>query len=215
MLTRHLATRVSVRNDAALAALGEHRHGAGRGVQNMVYVTISTGIGGGMIVDGRLVKGAGGYAGEIGELLVPATSGDPSMPVKLETVASGSAIATAAMRALDNDEESVLRNASADRMTSRMVAEAARGGDRMALRIMHTAARSIAFGIVDVIHLLNPERIVLGGGVMDSADIVMPVIGETVNRLAMKASLPPIVAGALGDDAGLFGAAAFLEETSS
>jgi glucokinase len=213
LFVAHFSTPVAIRNDAALATMGEHRYGAGRGVQNMAYVTISTGIGGGVIVGGRLMSGAGNYAGEIGELLMPSMSGDPFMPANLESLASGSAIAAAATRALNDGEESILRELAPNpaAVTSRIVADAARRGDRLALRILRTAATYIGFGIVDVVHLLNPERVVLGGGVMGSADLVMPVIRETVARFAMESSQRnlTIIEGTLGDDAGLLGGAAF------
>ena len=170
-----------------------------------------------MIVGGRLVSGAGGYyAGEVGELLVPNTSGDPMAPVKLEDVGSGNAIAKAALRALNNGEESVLRAkmSTPGAITSLAVAEAARGGDRVALRILQSAAAYIGFGVVDVMHLVNPERVVLGGGVMKSADLIRPVIDRTIDQFAMESSRSNIkvVSGELGDNAGLFGAAAFLAE---
>jgi len=155
----------------------------------------------------------------VGELLVPNASGDPMAPVKLEDVGSGNAIAKAALRALKDGEESVLRAkmSTPGKIDSRAVAKAARGGDRMALRILRRAAAYIGFGVVDVMHLVNPERVVLGGGVMNSADLMLPVIHRTIKRFAMESSRSNIkvVPGELGDDAGLFGAAAFLAEMIS
>ena len=137
-------------------------------------------------------------------------------PVSLEEVGSGNAIAKAALRALNDGEESVLRAAmfTSDPITSLAVAKAARSGDRMALRILQSAAAYIGFGVVDVMHLVNPERVVLGGGVMNSADLILPVIHRTIDQFAMESSRSNIkvVPGELGDDAGVFGAAAFLAE---
>jgi glucokinase len=215
LLSERLTAPLFVRNDAALATLGEHRRGAGEGVQDMVYVTISTGIGGGLIAGGRLVTGSRGYAGEVGELLVPSRSGKAAAPVSIETVASGAAIAAAARRALEKGEKSLLRKFPS--IAAREVCEAAKVGDPVAKRIIENAMQAVAFGIVDVIHLLNPERVVLGGGLMKSHKLVLSLIEETVRNLAMKSSLHEkmIVRGKLGDKAGLHGADAFLVEMAT
>jgi len=191
LLREYFPVPLLIRNDAMLATVGEHRFGAGRGVRNMAYFTISTGIGGGIIAGGRLFAGARGHAGEMGEMIF----GDPTNPAKLETVASGGAIARLASAA-----------------SGRAVAEAARLGDPSARRIIETAAAYIAFGVVNVLHLFNPELVVLGGGVMRSADLILPIVRKTAARLAMASSHVEIVAGSLGDDAGLFGGAALLED---
>lgn len=195
LLRKHFSVPLFVRNDAMLATLGEHRFGAGRGVRNMVYFTISTGIGGGIIAKGRLLAGARGHAGEMGELRVPDLAGDPMNPAKLEDVASGNAIA---------------RLASA--VSSRAVAKEARAGEPSACRTIQNAATAIGFGVVNVLHVLNPELVVLGGGVMKSAGLILPIVRKTVARLAMVSSRVKIVRGALGDKAGLFGGAVLLEE---
>ena len=217
LLGARIPAPLFVRNDAALATLGEHRRGAGNGVQDMVYVTISTGIGAGLIAGGRLVTGSRGYAGEVGELLVPRVSGDATRPVSIESVASGAAMAKAARQALDDGDESMLRGLPS--ITAREVVQMSEAGDRLARRIFENAMRSLAFGIVDVIHLLNPEKVVLGGGVMRSEEPVLRSIKKTVKELAMKSSLRDdvddlIVAGTLGDNAGLHGADAFLTEAA-
>lgn len=192
-----LGLRVAIENDGPCAALGEWLFGAGRGTGDFVYVTISTGIGGGIVCDGRLLRGRLGLAGHVGHLPVAAGAGALcacGQPGCWEAEASGSALQ---------------RKARAAGLESLEVAFArARSGQPEALRFVEAAADAIAPGLVALTHLLSPERIVVGGGVSNAFDLLGPLLRT---RLAGRV-LPPfravtLLRSALGDNAGLLGAA--------
>lgn len=207
---------VHVGNDANLAGLGEHRYGAGRGARDMVYLTISTGIGGGIITNGRLLLGADGLAGEIGHTSVQARG--PRCNCGnfgcLEVMASGPAIARRGARALRRGEAPGIAARAGDdprAVTAEMVVGAALAGDSVARDIVERAGFYIGVGVVNLVHTLNPRLIVIGGGVaLGAGDLLLDPVRSTVAARAM----PPfkrdlrIVPASLGDDAGLLGALA-------
>lgn len=207
-----------VENDANAAAVGEHRFGAGRGYSHLVYLTISTGIGGGIIVDNRLLWGSRGLAGEVGHMTV-----EPHGPRCncgnigcLETLASGPAIARHAREAVLAGQPTTLLDLTPgrdpDSITAQIVTEAAAGADTLALDILTRAGFYIGIGIVNLLHLLNPGRIVIGGGVSFAGDVLFKPIRETVSERAPAVYRQgvEIVPAALGDDAGLVGMAAIV-----
>ena len=204
-------------NDANLAALGESRYGAGRHVTDMVYLTISTGVGGGIISGGRLFLGAKGLAGEIGHTAVEARGprcncGNVGC---LEMLASGPAIARRGAAAARRGASPTLAEMAAragSPVSAEMVVRAAREGDTVARGIVERAGFYIGVGVVSVAHLLNPSLIVIGGGVaIGAGDMLLDAVRDTLHRRAMAAFLPlPVVPAALGDDAGLLGAAALV-----
>jgi len=207
-----LGCTVYLGNDADVAALAEHRMGAGKGSRHMVYMTISTGIGGGIIVDGKLLTGRG-QGGEIGHITVipdgPVCS--CGKPGHLEAIASGTAIAHIARERLAAGEASALRGISVSGITAAAVGDAAKAGDPMAADIVQQAGRYIGISIASLMHLLNPEIFVLGGGVTEIGDLLFDSIHEAVRRYAMHPRYwegTPIVRSALGGDVGLLGAAA-------
>lgn len=213
-----LGLSVWAANDADLAALGEHRFGAGRGAQHLVYLTISTGIGGGLILDGRLYEGAGGPVGEVGHMVIEA-SGPLCLCGRrgcLEALASGTAIARMAREAWAEQpgwHPGAPQVAASAPATAGQVATWARAGDRVAVEIFARVAAAVATGILNLVHLLAPEAIVLGGGVMQAADLLLPAIQEQVNAGVLPGfRVPAIRTAALGDDAGLVGAAALVFE---
>lgn len=192
LLCRRLALDVVLENDANAAALGEWRFGAGRGARSIVYVTISTGIGGGVIVDGALLHGRRGLAGEIGHMIVtqadtPCACGGSGC---WEAVASGTALARAAGR------------------PGQHVEAAARQGDAAALALLDAEACWLGIGLANLLHLYSPERLVMGGGVMACLDLMRPRIEATLRSRAMPAYRDvAVVAAELGGRAGLVGAA--------
>lgn len=209
-----LGLRVFLNNDANVAALGEYRFGAGRGTKDMIYITVSTGIGGGIIVDGRLLQGARGLAAEIGHHTVEAHGvrckcGNVGC---LEAYASGTAIARMATEAVSSGSESLL--AGMDAITAKDVAEAARKGDRLSLEVMHTAGFYLGVGIVNLLHIFNPSRIILGGSVTKSFDLFRDAMWNTIRERAWAPYLEgfDIVLAELGDDVGLMGAMALVLE---
>lgn len=214
-LTQALKVPVYLDNDANAAALGEHRFGAGRGAANMVYITISTGIGSGIIFDGRLCSGENSNAGEIGHASVaydgiPCKCGSRGC---LEAYASGTAITAAARAAvMESGGSSALLDlaGSVDRITGETVVTAVRQGDPLAVRIWAERMTILGVGIANVINSFNPERIVLGGGLTNAGDLLF----NPVRRVALTRALPPlaqvveIVPGQLGGRVGVLGAVA-------
>ncbi len=210
LLRKRFGCRVALDNDANAAALGEWRFGAGRGTRHMVFVTVSTGIGGGVIVDGRLLHGRRGMAGEVGHMAVcnseeRCACGSTGC---WEMLASGTALGRLAARAAASDATTVLRAISGDMpLTAWHVAAAARQDDAVACRLLADEARFLGIGFANLLHLYAPERLVVGGGVSACLDLLLPGIEATVRRRAMPAYRDiPIVRAALGRHAGLVGA---------
>lgn len=215
---------VFVGNDANLAGLAEHRYGAGQGVRHMVYITVSTGIGTGVIVDERMLLGRQGLAAEIGHMTIDASmedSGDASVKTvgTLEGLASGPNIAKRAQAALAAGAKSTvlgLADGVLSAVTPRILNEAARAGDRFALEQFAITARYLGIGITNMLHIFNPDRIVLGGSVWTHAqELMMDGIWETIRQRAQSPEYwqeLTIVSAALGDDVGLLGAVALAHD---
>lgn len=213
-LAETLHLKVVLENDANAACLGEWRFGAGRGRSSMVFATISTGIGGGVVVDGRLLHGFRGLAGEIGHMSVTqegvaCVCGGSGC---WEAVASGSALSRAAAACVRSGASPLLaRLAGGDEATGRHVEAAARQGDAACLSLLDAQARWLGIGIANLLHLYSPELVVLGGGVMACFDLMRDRIVATVRARAMAAYRDvPIVAAELGARAGLVGAASLV-----
>lgn len=222
-VTRRLGDRTPIVliNDANAAALAEFKFGAGseqvlgRKISHMVYLTISTGVGGGVIADGRLLLGANGYAAELGHIVIDAhgkrcNCGNVGC---LEAMASGTALGKeAAIVAVSQHPSKITELAGGDptKVTSRLVAEAARQGDPIALELMEQEAFLVGVGVVNCIHAFNPELVVLGGGVMVSADLLLDTIRATVDKrvLPVYKGTYEIVTAALKGVSGALGAVA-------
>lgn len=206
---------VSVDNDANVAALGEYRWGAGRGGSSLLYVTVSTGVGGGIVIDGKIYHGADAVAGEIGHTIV-----DPRGPLCVcgrrgcvEAMACGPAIARAARERLHAEPTvaSELR-VCGDALTAADVARAANAGDALAQSVLDDAARALGFGIGTAITLLNPMRVVLGGGVTKAGERWWALVRQAARANTLPQMRVNIVPAALGDDAPLWGAVALAQE---
>ncbi len=208
-------------NDANLAAYAEYRFGAGRGFRHMLLVAVGTGIGGGIISDGRLFRGANGFAAEIGHFVV-----EPGGPLCgcgnrgcWEQVAAGRAIDRLGREAAREHERSILGRLAGgdpDRVTGRMVTEAARQGDEPALRVLSEVGRRLGEGIAGLVNILDPQIVVVGGGAIHAGDLLLDsaraAFLDTVQAPEHRPRVP-IVAGQLGNDAGAVGAAVLaLEE---
>ena len=216
-----LSLRVSVANDATLAALAEHRYGAGRGYRHLIYITVSTGIGGGFVVNNELYSGARGVAGEIGHMIIQ--PGEP--PCKrggrgcLEALCSGTAVARIAQERLSAGEKSAILNMAGGRMedvTAPVVFEAARAGDATAQDIVAGVSANLGIGLASLILAFDPEAIVIGGGMSESLDLMLPGLLRQIDRHATDylGYRPAVVKSELGDDGGLLGAAALAFEKS-
>jgi glucokinase len=214
LIQDELGLPAALENDAGAAALAEHRFGAGRGTQHMIYVTASTGIGGGFILDGELYSGATGAAGEIGHMTIA-----PQGPYCgcgnrgcLEALASGTAIAQEARQRVARGVPTLiadLAEGDPDRISAKLVAEAAEAGDVEAQEILDTAMDYLGLGMANLVNLLNPELIVIGGGLSKMGDRLFQPVRRAIDRRAFRAPAQAVrvVPAELGDDAGVLGAA--------
>jgi glucokinase len=210
-----LGIKTFLENDANAAALGEHRFGAGRGTQHMIYVTVSTGIGGGLILDGKLYHGFNGMAGEIGHVTI--LPGGPLCGCgnrgHLEAVSAGPAIARQARERVARGAPTLIVNlAEGDpaRITARLVAEAASQGDAVAQEILAEAMEYLGIAMANYVNIFNPRVIVIGGGLSNIGDALF----EPVRRIIKERAFPVpaqsvrVVPAELGDKVGVLGAAA-------
>ena len=197
---------VRVVNDASAAVVGEHRVGAARGHDDVVLLTLGTGVGGGVVVDGRLLEGAHGFAGELGHLIIHEGGRDAPSGVRgtVEAYTSGSAIAR------ESEEAVAAGVADARALDAPGVLAAATTGERWALDVLERVGVRLGIAIASIVSVFDPSIVVVGGGAGDAAaSFLLPVARDTFARDLMGAAhrpLAPIVAAALGDDAGLIGA---------
>jgi len=208
ILTKATAIPSFLHHDAHLAALGESLHGAARGATNVIYVTVSTGIGAGLILNGELYAGAHGIAGEVGHIVVQpggplCTCGNRGC---VEAIASGTGIARAARERAPLDPDSALHGLESP--TAADVVRAARAGDALALTLLRNAGEALGIGMGTLINLFNPELIVLGGSVLNAGTVLLAPMRQTVRASSWRASRRGlrIVRPALKGDAGLVGA---------
>jgi glucokinase len=211
-LMKATGLRVELENDANAAAYGEYKVGAGRGSRDMFFATIGTGIGGAIILDGKLWLGASGFAGEFGHITIDA-EGDECMCGNrgcLETVASAPNIVRRTKERLYRDNTSSLSKLALDEnFTAADVAREALNGDDFALLMIERTGKYIGAAVASVINLLNIERIVLGGGVMEAGELILnPIIREAGRRAFQPCfEATQIAVAALGTDAVSIGAA--------
>ncbi len=204
--------RVELENDANAAAYGEYKVGAGRGSRDIFYMMIGTGIGGAIILDGKLWTGASGFAGEVGHITID-TDGLECMCGNtgcLETVASAPSIVRRARERLNRDSTSSLSKLGLNKdFTADDVAQEANEGDDFALMMIERTGKYIGTGVASVINLLNIERIVLGGGVMGAGHLILDPIIQEAKRRAFQPCFEAtqIVTASLGSDAVAIGAA--------
>ncbi len=213
LLEQRLDCPVAIQNDAHLAGFAEWIAGAGRGTRDMVFVTVSTGVGGGLVLDGELYSGFAGTAGEIGHTIYcpdgpPCGQGHRGC---LEGTASGTAIARRAHELLAAGEESSLRTVAPDLLDARAVADAAEAGDPLALRLYAEAGRALGLAIGGFVNLLSPEAVVVGGGLINAGALLFDPLRRALPEIAFEAPLSRcrVVAAELGTDAGLVGAVAW------
>lgn len=215
MLEHELGVPVAVGNDVRVATLGEHRLGAGRGRNRLVTFFVGTGIGGGLVIDGKLYPGAHNAAGEIGHTFV--SPGGPRCGAGhrgcLEAMASRTAMQRDILSAIAHGKKSALTHIVAGNlagMKSSDLAEALQEDDKVVKRVLKRAAEYLGYGVASAVNLIDPDMVILGGGVVEA-------LGETFVGWAAKVARPnfiaeaardiPIVCAALGDDAGMLGAA--------
>ena len=206
-------------NDATAAAAGEHLFGAGRGLENVVYLTISTGVGGGAVLHDRLYRGATGNGAELGHITVrcdgrpcPGCGRDGC----LEAYVSGTSIAARAREALaGSDGTSVL--ASIGEVSAADVADAARDGDAVAHAVWEETTSMLACGVVSIVNVFEPDVVVVGGGVSRAGEQLLAPVRDAVRTAAMSPAgrAARIVVSPLGDRVGVVGAAAIAYERAA
>ena len=200
---------VVLENDANAAAMGEMWLGAARGFRNVVCVTLGTGVGGGIILDGKLWRGSDGSAGEFGHTTVNPFGG---LKCKcgnegcLELFASATAIVRMVEEDLPHFPESLLKD---EKLTAEKVYDAGRQGDELAIAVFERVGKYLGVGLVNIINLLNPEIIVIGGGVVNGWNLFAGAMRQQVADRVFRSQVnrPKIVPAECGDNAGLLGAA--------
>ncbi|MFC4601467.1 ROK family glucokinase [Cohnella hongkongensis] len=212
IMEEKLGKPVKINNDANVAALGEAWGGAGRGVSNVVCYTLGTGVGGGIILNDRLIEGASGMAGELGHISIvadlEAIQCGCGKTGCLETVSSATGIIRMAKDAVDRGDKTSLALVEGE-LTAKHVIDAAKEGDEASARIVSRAAFYLGKSMAAVAVVVNPERFIIGGGVSKAGEFLFSQIREVFHKLtpARASEGVEIVAAELGNNAGVVGAA--------
>ncbi len=222
ILKDSLGVPVYLTNDANAAAFGEYLFGAGQNTANLVYITVSTGIGGGIIINGEVYEGISGAAGEIGHMTIdingpPCNCGSNGC---LEILASGSALAREARRHVKAGESMAILEASGgdlDRISAETIFQAAQQGDRLAGKLIQQTGRYLGVGLANLVNIFNPELIIVGGGLSNMGEHLMGPARDVMQERAyqVSANAVRIVPALLGNDSGLIGAAAWVRRQSA
>jgi glucokinase len=213
LLGDRLGKPTTLQNDGTAAAFGEFWAGAGRGVRSLVLFTLGTGIGGGIIHEGRIIQGRHSHGAECGHIIIQmddARQCSCGAYGHLEAYASATSLVKRANEALDVDDSGLLGAACRrGELTSRAIAEAAEQGDALALRLMHETARYLAVGAVSLMHTIDPDVVLFGGGMIAAGGKFLAEIREHVKRIAfpIPAARTKIAFAELGGAAGFIGAA--------
>jgi glucokinase len=211
-LQREITLPIILDSDRSAYVLGEPWCGIARGLNNIVFLAVGTGIGAGIIVDGLLCRGSEDIAGAVGWFaLDPVFREEYAEMGCFEAEASGNAVARKAIQLIKEGEFSLLLelvNGNLENITAKTVVEAARKSDVFATKIMHSATKYLSMGIANIVSILNPQMIVLGGGLFQAGDLLLDPIRSEFQRWAqpIAAKNVKIELSALGEDAGLYGA---------
>ncbi|WP_144478182.1 ROK family transcriptional regulator [Cytobacillus oceanisediminis] len=218
---RHIPYPVHVDNDVNVAALGEQWLGNARDKQSVLFIAVGTGIGSGIIINNQLYRGSSSAAGEIGYMVTD--KNDMKNEFKpifhrygyLESVAGGKSIGDRLTRCIQKEPEHPLhQQALASELSGEVAFKLAKSGDQIALKVIDEAIEHLAYGVVNAASLLNPEIVILGGGVLKSSDFILPKLQEIVNQYLP--SSVQLKTSQLGDNAGVLGAVSlFMREHES
>jgi len=223
-LETNLSIPTYVDNDVNVGTLGEYAFGAGGGVKNLVGIFVGTGIGGGIILDGKLYHGVNKTAGEVGHMIVKANGPQCGCGNSgcLEAVASRTAITRELQKAiLKKGKKSILTKLNGgklDQIRSQAIAKAVKRGDKPTIKVMQRAGKYLGISVASIVHFLNPEMIVLGGGVIEAmGDSLLDPIRQAAARYALPTTMNgvQIVEATLGDNAGVIGAAVLARQRLS
>lgn len=220
LLRERFGVPAALRNDVQIAAMGEARFGAGRGVDDFLCVFVGTGVGGAIVRDGKVVRGAGGSAGEIGHLVIHANGRLCGCGGRghLEAYASRTAITKSIIGDLKRGRPSSLAKHLPDlandapggtALRSGLLADAVQARDELAVEAIEDAGRYLGYGLASAINLLNPSKVVLGGGVIEAVDLLFKIAESRARREALPAAAKrvEIARAGLGDNSGVVGAA--------
>lgn len=206
---------VFVDNDANVAALAEHLYGAARGARNVVMVTVGTGIGGGLILDGEVYRGSTGAAAELGHVVIdldgPSCQGNCPGKGCVESLASGTALGREGRAAAERDPDCALAKLAAEGQVidGKAVTELALAGDPTAIEVFDLIGTRLGVAFVSFANIFEPDMIVVGGGVIAAGDLLLEPARRELRRRALRPmNATPVVAAELGPDAGMIGAAA-------
>jgi len=211
-LAERLNLPVRIDNDANCAALAEFRFGAGKGYRNLICLTIGTGIGGGLIIDRRLYHGSDYSAGEVGHMVWPISKDDGDRPCYLEKIVSAPAILAAIREELEKNMTPAFHSLIGrdwNKLTMRRVFAAIKRGDRLAPKIIMQKARNLGTALAGLVNVINPELIILGGGVAEGGSLFIDGVKEELfsSALPVASESLSIVPARLGNRAGFIGAA--------
>jgi len=216
IIQEKLGKKTFLINDANAAALGEFYFGAARGARNFIYITLSTGIGGGIVIDGKIYSGAIGAAGEVGHMTV-----DDDGPICncgnrgcWETLASGTALTREARHQIEEGvRTSILEYADGDveKVTAQVIHSAARQGDSLAKELIGRTGYYVGVGLANLVNIFNPELIVIGGGLSNIGDMLFEPAFKVAGERAYKEAFQAVrfASAELGRNSGVLGAAAF------
>jgi glucokinase len=223
VMSERLGLETFVDNDANLAMLAEHRAGAARGARNAAMLTIGTGIGGGLVIDGALYRGSRGSAAELGHMVIdqngPRCQGNCPGRGCLESLASGTALAREALRVAGEQPQGGLGRALAAgrEISGALVTELAHDGDESARSVLELIGRRLGLGIVNLTNVLNPEVVVVGGGVIAAGELLLDPARRVVAERGLRPSRDQvrIVRAEFGAESGMVGAAALALEATA
>jgi len=213
LLSDRLKKPVVLQNDGNAAAYGEYWAGAGKGTHSLVMFTLGTGIGGGIVVAGKIIEGRHSHGGECGHIVIVADHGrrcSCGAFGHLEGYASATAVVHRAREALEgNKESSLLRAIDPRELSSRAVGEAAAAGDPLAVRLMHETAHYLAVGAVTLMHTIDPDLVLFGGGMIAAGEGFLEDIRLRIRTMAfpVPAARTRVEYARLGGEAGFIGAA--------
>jgi len=212
LMAKHFDLPVYIGNDANVAALAEAKVGAAKGVKNAIMITLGTGVGGGIIIDGKIFEGAYSAAGELGHIVL-ISNGEPCSCGRKgcwEAYASVTALVRQTKAAMQANPDSIMNKTALEQVSGRTAFDAAKKGDKAALAVVDQYEEYIAEGLADMINIFSPEILVVGGGISKEGEYLLEPIRKKIKGQVFGDGLLPerkIVAAALGNDAGLIGAA--------
>jgi glucokinase len=216
-LTNIYQIPVSLNNDANLAAYGEWHFGAGKGCSDLIYLTISTGIGSGIIVDNKLLVGSAGLAGEVGHTTLnnqgpPCSCGHTG---HLEAYASGPSIVRWVKSQLEDEKLQV--HFPEGELNAKLISDAAENGNELAIAAYERAGKFIGLAVADLLHIFNPQKVIIGGGVSKAGELLFEPIRRSVSENVISEAYLEnleIIPASLGDKSGLMGALVLSREIS-